>query len=78
MRKQPKKWCVGLCLMESASASGLWLEDEPGTGIETLGSDVPLTRYSVLEDDGESLLLWLTDAEVREFRSLWEFNPENA
>ena len=65
-------------MMESASASGLWLEDEPGTGIETLGSDVPLTRYSVLEGDGESLYLWLTDAEVREFNLLFLGNPGNA
>lgn len=43
-----------------------------------MDSDVPLTRYSVLEGDGESLYLWLTDAEVREFNLLFLGNPGNA
>lgn len=78
MRKQPKKWCVCLLINESDTSSGLRLEGDPVLGIETLGSDIPLTRYSVLEDDGENLLLWLTTAEAREFNSLWQDNPGNA
>ena len=46
--------------------------------METIRSDIPLTRYSVLEDDGESILLWLTDAEVRQFNLLFLGNPGNA